>query len=91
MKSTIPHHFIPVDFSRFSFSCVTLNMYPQVCKFLEVSRLSFAREYGSKMKEGYVTVKHLREVPGSDGGRCCLPSQCLGCFGNSWAKVGSVQ
>lgn len=66
-------------------------MYPQVCKFLEVSRLSFAREYGSKMKEGYVTVKHLREVPGSDGGRCCLPSQCLGCFGNSWAKVGSVQ
>ncbi|KAH0838915.1 hypothetical protein HID58_092349 [Brassica napus] len=61
-----------------------------VCKFLEVSRLSFAREYGSKMKEGYVTVKHLREVPGSDGGRCCLPSQCLGCFGNSWAKVWAV-
>lgn len=64
-----------------------LTFYTQVCKFLEVSRLSFAREYGSKMKEGYVTVKHLREVPGSDGGRCCLPSQCLGCFGNSWAKV----
>ncbi|KAF3600584.1 hypothetical protein F2Q69_00039159 [Brassica cretica] len=62
----------------------------EVCKFLEVSRLSFAREYGSKMKEGYVTVKHLREVPGSDGGRCCLPSQCLGCFGNSWAKVWAV-
>ncbi|KAL1211749.1 Phospholipase D zeta 2 [Cardamine amara subsp. amara] len=62
----------------------------EVCKFLEVSRLSFAREYGSKMKEGYVTVKHLREVSGSDVGRCCLPSHCLACFGTSWTKVWAV-
>ncbi|XP_010464093.1 PREDICTED: phospholipase D zeta 2-like [Camelina sativa] len=62
----------------------------EVCKFLEVSRLSFAREYGSKMKEGYVTVKHLRKVPGSDGGRCCLLSHCLSCFGTNWTKVWAV-
>ncbi|KAK6121109.1 hypothetical protein DH2020_045135 [Rehmannia glutinosa] len=31
----------------------------EVCKFLEVSRLSFSQEYGPKMKEGYVMVKHL--------------------------------
>ncbi|VVA96594.1 unnamed protein product [Arabis nemorensis] len=60
----------------------------EVCRFLEVSRLSFAREYGSKMKEGYVTVKHLRNVAGSDGG--CFPSHCLGCFGTSWTKVWAV-
>ncbi|CAN8260345.1 unnamed protein product [Cochlearia groenlandica] len=62
----------------------------EVCKFLEVSRLSFSREYGSKMKEGYVMVKHLRKVPESDGHRCCLPSHCLGCFGTSWTKVWAV-
>ncbi|KAG0501092.1 hypothetical protein HPP92_001164 [Vanilla planifolia] len=32
---------------------------PEVCKFLEVSRLSFLPEYGPKLKEEYVTVKHL--------------------------------
>ncbi|GAU29391.1 hypothetical protein TSUD_31980 [Trifolium subterraneum] len=34
----------------------------EVCKFLEVSRLSFLQEYGPKLREGYVTVKHLSNV-----------------------------
>ncbi|XP_012851481.1 PREDICTED: phospholipase D p1-like, partial [Erythranthe guttata] len=32
----------------------------EVCKFLEVSKLSFSQEYGPyKLKEGYMMVKHL--------------------------------
>ncbi|CAI8603501.1 unnamed protein product [Vicia faba] len=34
----------------------------EVCKFLEVSKLSFLQEYGPKLREGYVTVKHLLNI-----------------------------
>ncbi|KAK4842919.1 hypothetical protein QYF36_001597 [Acer negundo] len=34
----------------------------EVCKFFEVSRLSFAQKYGPKVKEGYVMVKHLSKI-----------------------------
>ncbi|KAG2402358.1 Phospholipase D zeta 1 [Vigna angularis] len=33
-----------------------------VCRFLEVSKLSFIQEYGPKLKEGYVMVKHLSNI-----------------------------
>ncbi|MED6197985.1 Phospholipase D zeta 1, partial [Stylosanthes scabra] len=35
---------------------------PEVCRFLEVSKLSFIHEYGPKLREGYVTVKHLSNI-----------------------------
>ncbi|KAK4406709.1 Phospholipase D zeta 1, partial [Sesamum angolense] len=59
----------------------------EVCKFLEVSRLSFSKEYGPKMKEGYVMVKHLgRFSEDNTCSGCCL-CHCSGCCGNNWRKV----
>ncbi|KAL2231263.1 UNVERIFIED_CONTAM: Phospholipase D zeta 1, partial [Sesamum indicum] len=59
----------------------------EVCKFLEVSRLSFSKEYGPKMKEGYVMVKHLgRFSEDNTCSGCCL-CRCSGCCGNNWRKV----
>ncbi|GFP79138.1 phospholipase d p1 [Phtheirospermum japonicum] len=59
----------------------------EVCKFLEVSRLSFSQEYGPKMKEGYVMVKHL-SMSSEDNtcSGCCL-CHFSGCCGNNWRKV----
>ncbi|KAG8363867.1 hypothetical protein BUALT_Bualt19G0067200 [Buddleja alternifolia] len=59
----------------------------EVCKFLEVSRLSFLQEYGPKMKEGYMMVNHLG-MSSEDNvcSRCCL-CHCFGCCGNNWRKV----
>ncbi|GAQ88090.1 Phospholipase D zeta [Klebsormidium nitens] len=34
----------------------------EVCRFLEVSRLSFAREYGPKLHEGWLSVRHLADL-----------------------------
>lgn len=58
----------------------------QVCRFLEVSKLSFLPEYGPKLKENYVMVKHLSVVSEGDDNRCCL---CCwpGCCNNNWQKV----
>ncbi|XP_073292448.1 phospholipase D zeta 1-like [Primulina huaijiensis] len=60
---------------------------PEVCKFLEVSRLSFLQEYGPKLKEGYVMVNHLT-IPSEDVACsiCCL-CHCSGCCDNNWRKV----
>ncbi|KAK2637963.1 hypothetical protein Ddye_025758 [Dipteronia dyeriana] len=62
----------------------------EVCKFLEVSRLSFAQKYGPKLKEGYVMVKHLSKISRdvTDAKRCT--GCCFGCCNNSWQKVWSV-
>ncbi|PKA48394.1 Phospholipase D p1 [Apostasia shenzhenica] len=63
---------------------------PEVCKFLEVSRLSFLPEYGPKLKEGYVSVKHLPNIPkGGDTSRCCACNWFSCCNGNWW-KVWAV-
>ncbi|KAK8481838.1 hypothetical protein V6N13_147719 [Hibiscus sabdariffa] len=61
----------------------------EVCKFLEVSKLSFAREYGPKLKEGYVMVKHLTKVTGDDD-IGCFPCQWFSCWNNNWIKVWAV-
>lgn len=51
---------------------VNLDLYKlQVCKFLEVSKLSFSTEYGPKLKEDYVTAQHLRKIRKKDARRCC--------------------
>lgn len=63
----------------------------EVCKFLEVSKLSFAHEYGPKLKEDYIMVKHLsRRITKEDAnGRCCLCTWS-GCCNNRWQKVWAV-
>lgn len=59
----------------------------EVCKFLEVSRLSFLEEYGPKLKEGYVTVKHLAKIPKDDD---CYVCRWFACCYNNWQKVWAV-
>ncbi|XP_054786442.1 phospholipase D zeta 1 isoform X1 [Prosopis cineraria] len=63
---------------------------PEVCKFLEVSKLSFTTEYGPSLKEDYVMVKHLPTIPKDDDSRkCCLP-RCFSCCNDNWPKVWAV-
>ncbi|KAF3795715.1 Phospholipase D zeta 1 [Nymphaea thermarum] len=61
----------------------------EVCKFLEVSKLSFLPEYGPKLKEDYVMVRHLPKIQKDDGGRCCCCG-LFGCCNNNWQKVWAV-
>ncbi|KAJ7527416.1 hypothetical protein O6H91_16G053700 [Diphasiastrum complanatum] len=60
----------------------------EVCKFLEVSKLSFALEYGpKKLREGYVMVKHLSKIhPEAVVGCSCF--SC--CRSKNWQKVWAV-
>ncbi|KAL8134057.1 phospholipase D zeta 1-like [Apium graveolens] len=61
----------------------------EVCKFLEVSKLSFLQEYGPKLKEDYVMVKHLPKISRTNAetnGCLC----CWSCFNNKWQKVWAV-
>ncbi|KAJ7973311.1 Phospholipase [Quillaja saponaria] len=62
----------------------------EVCKFLEVSRLSFLQEYGPKLKEGYVMVKHLSKISGTDSDIKCCACNWFDCCKNSWKKVWAV-
>ncbi|PON67008.1 Phospholipase D family [Parasponia andersonii] len=62
----------------------------EVCRFLEVSRLSFQQEYGTKLKEGYVLVKHLSNIPRSDSDVNCCPFSLLFCCQDNWHKVWAV-
>ncbi|XP_042054133.1 phospholipase D zeta 1-like [Salvia splendens] len=57
----------------------------EVCKFLEVSRLSFSEEYGQKLKEGYVLVNHLDRSSEKDA--CPGSWLCSCCCGRNWQKV----
>ncbi|XP_021742611.1 phospholipase D zeta 1-like [Chenopodium quinoa] len=59
-----------------------------VCKFLEVSKLSFLQEYGPKLKEDYVSVNHLVRMPRKNVTRHCFPCQLFGCC--RWQKVWAV-
>lgn len=57
-----------------------------MCKFLEVSRLSFSEEYGPKLKEGSVMVKHLSNISKTDDAIHCTGC-CFSCCSNKWQKV----
>ncbi|KAI8024040.1 Phospholipase D zeta 1 [Camellia lanceoleosa] len=59
----------------------------EVCKFLEVSKLSFSQEYGPKLKEGYVMVKHLAKIPKDDDCHVC---RLFDCCNKNWQKVWAV-
>ncbi|KAH1231925.1 Phospholipase D zeta 1 [Glycine max] len=62
----------------------------EVCKFLEVSKLSFSPEYGPKLKEEYVMVKHLPKIQKDDDSRKCCLSDCFSCCNDNWQKVWAV-
>ncbi|XP_051179064.1 phospholipase D zeta 1 [Lolium perenne] len=61
----------------------------EVCKFLEVSLLSFLPEYGPKLKEDYVTVGHLPKIDTNSTEGCCS-SSCFRFCSSSWQKVWAV-
>ncbi|KAG8649642.1 hypothetical protein MANES_08G114700v8 [Manihot esculenta] len=62
----------------------------EVCKFLEVSKLSFSREYGPKLKEGYLMVKHLSNISSNDANIRCCPCSLFDYCNNNWRKVWAV-
>ncbi|XP_027165405.1 phospholipase D zeta 1 isoform X1 [Coffea eugenioides] len=62
----------------------------EVCRFLEVSRLSFLPEYGPKLKEDYVMVKHLPKIPRDDEHQGCCSCQWFSCCKDNWQKVWAV-
>ncbi|KAJ7955153.1 Phospholipase [Quillaja saponaria] len=62
----------------------------EVCKFLEVSKLSFSPEYGPKLKEEYVRVKHLPKIPRDDDYRRCCLCRWFNCCKDNWQKVWAV-
>lgn len=59
----------------------------QVCRFLEVSRLSFSPEYGPKLKEDFIMVKHLPKIQSDDDSQKCCSCQWFGCCKDNWQKV----
>ncbi|GJT28101.1 phospholipase D zeta 1-like protein isoform X1, partial [Tanacetum coccineum] len=62
----------------------------EVCKFMGVSKLSFCPEYGSKLKEEYVLVKHLPNIPDRDDDRKCSGCLWFNCCNDNWQKVWAV-
>ncbi|KAL3812959.1 hypothetical protein ACJIZ3_014227 [Penstemon smallii] len=62
----------------------------EVCRFLEVSKLSFSPEYGPKLKEDYIMVKHLPKILGTDDDKKCCSCQWFGCCRDNWQKVWAV-
>ncbi|KAL9265953.1 Phospholipase D zeta 1-like protein [Drosera capensis] len=59
----------------------------EACKFLKVSKLSFEQEYGPKLKEDYLLVKHLPRISRKDDAEC-LP--CPRFCNYNWQKVWAV-
>ncbi|KMZ62684.1 Phospholipase D zeta [Zostera marina] len=62
----------------------------EVCKFLEVSKISFLPEYGPKLKEAYVLVRHLPKVQNDDGCISCCTGSWFSCCDGNWQKVWAV-
>lgn len=62
----------------------------EVCKFLEVSKLSFLPEYGPKLKEEYVWVRHLPNIRREDDGCSCCSCPWFNCCNGNWQKVWAV-
>ncbi|XP_039071847.1 phospholipase D zeta 1-like [Hibiscus syriacus] len=62
----------------------------EVCRFLEVSSLSFLPEYGPKLKEEYVMVKHLPKIARNDDSDRCCACPWFNCCNDNWQKVWAV-
>ncbi|XP_058723513.1 probable inactive poly [ADP-ribose] polymerase SRO4 [Vicia villosa] len=52
--------------------------------------LSFSPEYGPKLKEEYVMVKHLPKIKKDEDSRKCCLSDCFNCCNDNWQKVWAV-
>jgi phospholipase D1/2 len=52
--------------------------------------LSFSREYGPKLKEGYIMAKNLSKISKDDSDTTCFPCQWFGFCDNNWQKVWAV-
>ena len=63
----------------------------QVCKFLEVSKLSFKPEYGPKLAEGFVRVKHLQIIRSTEDSSCCFCCGMMCRCNDNWQKVVSLE
>ncbi|KAK6911613.1 Phospholipase D/Transphosphatidylase [Dillenia turbinata] len=59
----------------------------EVCKFLGVSKLSFLQDYGPKLKEDYVMVRHLPKISREDASFNCWEWLCFSCCSGKWQKV----
>jgi phospholipase D1/2 len=62
----------------------------EVCRFLEVSKLSFKPEYGPKLREGYVMVHHLSRILLDDENPSCCSSFWMSCrcwLNTNWQQV----
>ncbi|KAJ3676119.1 hypothetical protein LUZ60_003531 [Juncus effusus] len=71
------------------FSNLDIANSKEVCRFLEVSRLSFLPEYGPKLKEDYVSIKHLPKFRTENDATCtCSLFSC--CCNSNWQKVWAV-
>ncbi|KAK9067888.1 hypothetical protein SSX86_011999 [Deinandra increscens subsp. villosa] len=62
----------------------------EVCKFMGASKLSFCPEYGPKLKEDYVLVKHLSKIPDREDDRNCSACLWFNCCNDNWQKVWAV-
>ncbi|GAB4835774.1 Phospholipase D zeta 1 [Ancistrocladus abbreviatus] len=62
----------------------------EVCEFLEVSKLSFLEDYGPKLKEDYLWVKHLPKALTKDTDMQCFSCQWFNCCNNNWRKAWAV-
>lgn len=49
--------------------------------------MSFVREHGPKLKEGYLMVKHLKQLTGSDSSIKCFSCHWCSCCMYNWKKV----
>lgn len=54
---------------------------------MEVSKLSFSPEYGPKLKEDYIMVKHLPKIVKEDDSKKCFLCLWFGCCNDNWQKV----
>ncbi|XP_050218111.1 phospholipase D zeta 1 [Mercurialis annua] len=62
----------------------------EVCKFLEVSKLSFCPEYGPKLKEDFIMARHLPPIPTNDNSGKCCTCRWFSCCNDNWQKVWAV-
>ncbi|GAB4855615.1 Phospholipase D zeta 1 [Ancistrocladus abbreviatus] len=62
----------------------------EVCKFLEVSKLSFVEDYGPKLKEDYLLVKNLHKVLKKDVDLQCFSCRWCNCCNSNWRKTWAV-
>ncbi|KAL0376406.1 UNVERIFIED_CONTAM: Phospholipase D zeta 1 [Sesamum calycinum] len=79
--------------------CKILESLPQQYRYREFRRgvqvfgsfqVIFSPEYGPKLKEDYIMVKHLPKILGNDDDERCCSCQWVSCCRDNWQKVWAV-